>query len=141
MRAYVVVLLAAAPAAGCGRAAVAPVSGRVTVDGGPAAGVHVGFQPVGSGGDQHPGGGSYGVTDADGRFTLRLVEGDGPGAVVGRHRVELTVRAKADDRHDTRPAGPKSGVVIPPKYNRNSDLIFEVPAGGTEAADFEVKTK
>ncbi|MBO0699216.1 MAG: hypothetical protein J2P46_12540 [Zavarzinella sp.] len=121
------------PAAGCGPAGVVPVSGRVTLNGQPLANVHVSFQPIAAGTEINPGGGSYALTDADGRFALRLVEGDAPGAVVGRHRVEITPRNVDDDR-DRRGKGAVTGV--PAKYNRKSDLTFDVPRGGTDQANF-----
>jgi hypothetical protein len=125
--------LALSLAAGCGGAGVAPVSGRVTLNGQPLANVHVSFQPVAAGTDLNPGGGSYAITDADGRFTLRTVEGDRPGAVVGKHRVEITPR-NTDDDADRRGKGAAAGV--PAKYNRNSQLTFDVPRGGTDQANF-----
>ena len=118
-----------------------PVSGRVTLDGKPAAGVHVSFQPVATGGNKNPGGGSYAITDADGRFTLRLVEGGGTGAFAGKHRVEITTRTEADNVTDTRVKAPDPKTVIPAKYNRNTDLTFEVPPGGTDRADFTLTSQ
>src|SRR5437870_614360 len=74
--------------AGCNSApGVAPVSGKVTLDGKPLANAHVSFQPVASGGKEPSGGGSYADTDADGNYSLLLVEGDKSGAVVAKHRV------------------------------------------------------
>src|SRR5262245_63020270 len=103
MRTRFLVLLVVAGAAGCGTRGLAPVSGRVTLDGSPAAGVHVSFQPVGSEGQKNPGGGSYAITDNDGRFTLKTVDKDQNGAFVGKHRVEITTRgAEADDQTDMR---------------------------------------
>jgi hypothetical protein len=58
---------------GCGGSTVAPVSGRVILDGKPLAGIHVSFQPTGGGKEQNPGGGSYAITDDSGGFTLRMV--------------------------------------------------------------------
>ena len=127
-------------AAGCGGQRVVPVSGRVTLDGKPAAGVHVGFQPVAAAGNNNPGGGSYAITDEDGRFTLRMVEGGQSGAVVGKHRVEITTRVEAENATDSRPKSSPPKAVIPPRYNRNSELTFEVPAGGTDKADFTLTT-
>jgi len=140
MRLRLLVFAAACLAAGCGGPNVVPVSGRVTLDGKPVSGVHVGFQPVASAGNKNPGGGSYAITDADGRFTLRLVEGGGSGAVVGKHRVEITTRTEADNVTDSRVKGPDPKTVVPAKYNRNSDLTFEVPAGGTDKADFPLSS-
>lgn len=134
MRRSLSLLAVALPlAAGCGPAGVVPVSGRVTLNGQPLANVHVSFQPIAAGTEVNPGGGSYAFTDADGRFTLRLVEGDAPGAVVGKHRVEITPRNVDDDR-DRRGKGAVTGV--PAKYNRHSDLTFDVPRGGTDQANF-----
>ena len=89
-----------------------------------------------SDGNNNPGGGSYAITDDDGRFTLRLVEGDGSGAVVGKHRVEITSRGAEPDDATDRPKAPRPRTVIPARYSRNSELTFEVPSGGTDKADF-----
>lgn len=135
-----VVVLAAGLAGGCGGRNVVPVSGQVTLDGRPVAGVHVGFQPMATGGEKNPGGGSYAITDADGRFALKLVEGDGTGAVVGKHRVEIATRITDDPANDARPkTNPKA--MIPAKYNKNSDLTYDVPSGGTDKANFELKSQ
>jgi len=134
MRGTFTLLAIALPlAAGCSSGAIAPVSGRVTMNGQPLANVHVSFQPIASGSDHNPGGGSYAFTDVDGRFTLRLVDGDTPGAVVGKHRVEITPR-NTDDDADRRGKGAPKGV--PDRYNRNTELTFEVKRGGTDNADF-----
>jgi len=134
MRRTLIFLVLAFPlAAGCSGGRVVPVSGRVTLNGQPLANVHVSFQPISAGNDHNPGGGSYAITDSDGRFTLRMVEGDAPGAVVGKHRVEITPR-NTDDDADRRGKGAVVGV--PARYNRNSDLTFTVEPGGTDKADF-----
>ncbi|HJZ91304.1 MAG TPA: hypothetical protein VKE40_10565 [Gemmataceae bacterium] len=135
MRRFLAVLAIALPlAAGCSRGpATAQVSGRVTLNGQPLANVHVSFQPIAAGNDYNVGGGSYAITDADGKFTLRLVDGEKLGAVVGKHRVEITPR-NTDDDLDRRGKGAPTG--IPERYNRNTTLTFEVPAKGTDQADF-----
>jgi len=120
-------------AAGCSGPRVVPVSGRVTLNGQPLANVHVSFQPVSVGTDQNPGGGSYAITDNDGRYTLKLVHGDTPGAVIGKHRVAITPR-NTDDDVDRRGKGAVTGV--PAKYNLNTELSFDVLPGGTDKADF-----
>jgi len=83
-----------------------------------------------SGGDGGVGS-SYGKTDAQGRYTLRTVAGDKSGAVVGKHRVTISL-SKPDPNN---PEGAAKDL-IPAKYNLKSDLTFEVPAGGTDKADF-----
>jgi len=121
--------------AGCGGAGyqLAPVSGRVTLHEKPLAGVHVSFQPVALGaGSPNPGPGSFGQTDADGRFTLRTMDTDRPGAVVGNHVVTLSTASQQ--------SGPSDAVIpaesLLPKSAGDGSLRFEVPAGGTDQANF-----
>jgi hypothetical protein len=109
------------------------------IDGKPASGIHVSFQPIGSGSNKTPGGGSVGITDAEGRYTLKMVENESNGAVVGEHRVEISVRITDESATDSRPRGPRP--VIPAKYNKDSKLTFTVPAGGTSEANFEITSK
>jgi hypothetical protein len=128
-------------AAGCGTAEkLAPVSGKVTLDGKPLAGAHVAFQPLATKGNDSPGGGSFGVTDTSGSFTLVTFEGDQPGAVVGKHRVEINAMATSSDT-DPRLRAAQPKVVVPMKYNRKSELTFEVPPGGTTEANFDLKSQ
>lgn len=126
--------------AGCSAAKTAPVSGRVTLDGQTLAGVHVAFQPVAKAGDIYPGGGSYAITDGDGRFTLLLVDGEKPGAVIGQHRVEISARSEIPANIDVA-TRPRPKVFVPEKYSRNSALTFDVPTGGTTAADFALSSQ
>jgi hypothetical protein len=60
--------------------------------------------------------------------------------VVGKHRVEITARSQVPDNIDL-PTRPKPKVPGPEKYNRASELTFEVPVGGTTAANFELKSQ
>jgi len=117
---------------------MAPVSGRVTLDGKPLAGAHVGFEPKRSGERLDAGPGSYGKTDAEGRFRLVSLEGDN-GAVIGTHRVWVrTFRGKE---------GPNGSVLIvmeekiPPRYNSQTELTFVVPPEGTDAANFDLTSE
>jgi hypothetical protein len=83
--------------AGCGQAPegppLAPVSGRVTLDGKPEPNAYVTFQPVTGSRklDEEPGPQSHAVTDEEGRFVLRTVFGDRPGAMIGTHKVNVRV--------------------------------------------------
>jgi hypothetical protein len=118
---------------------VAPVSGTVTLDKKPAAGVHVSFQPIAEEvGNMNPGPGSYGVTGADGRFSLQTVEPTEPGAVVGRHRVRFTLSQDAPPENDDvgRPDPPR----LADRFLDGS-LTFQVPAEGTASADFDLKPR
>jgi hypothetical protein len=125
-------------AGGCGSGNVAPVSGRVTLDGEPAAHARVTFQPLGSAENPNPGPGSYAVTDADGRYALTVVGTKRPGAVVGRHRV--SIRSSNGPSAEFPDAPPKPKKPVPKEYNKESALEFEVPKGGTAEADFKLVT-
>jgi hypothetical protein len=125
---------------GCGKGPyeTAPVSGRVTLDGQPVANAAVMFQPVAPEGTVNPGPGSYGITDAEGRYTLKLVGKETRGAVVGKHKVRVENYTDPGDSSDD---GPRKRVKpaqpIPGKYNRGEAILeFEVPADGTDKADF-----
>jgi hypothetical protein len=134
-------LLAAALAlvsVGCGSGHVAPVSGQVTLDGEPVANARVTFQPLGSADNPNPGPGSYGITGADGRYQLTQVGTNRSGAVVGPHRVSIQSSRGANAASPDAP--PRSSKLIPKEYNTASTLRFDVPKGGTTAADFALRT-
>jgi hypothetical protein len=79
-----------------------------------------------------PGPASHGKTDAQGRFTLRTVDGR-DGAVVGRHKVRISVPVTAPGAGPDAPAANK----LPARYSGdNTVLTFTVPEGGTKEADF-----
>lgn len=148
MRYVFVAILALAPsAAGCGggeeSVPTVPVSGVVTLDDKPLAGALVRFEPAGN---QAKEGwtDSSGVTDAEGRYTLDASKG-GRGAVVGPHRVtiDLAPDPEAVDASTEGAPAPKARPkkLIPAKYNSQSTLTFEVPAGGTDAANFDLKSR
>jgi hypothetical protein len=127
-------------ATGCSGPAydVAAVFGRVTLDQKPIEGVHVSFQPQASGkGGVNPGPGSFGVTDAEGRYRLELVEPDRPGAVVGPHRVRFALREERENIDD---AGRPIGKGLPERY-RDGSISFTVPPEGSDRADFELLSK
>jgi hypothetical protein len=127
---------------GCGGGdsySVAPVSGQVTLDGQPLSGVMVSFQPVATGKDA-PGPGSSGTTGADGRYTLQLAAAKSkPGAVVGKHTVRLMMASSSPAPDSDAPVKPAKEQ-IPQKY-RDTPPTFEVPAGGTDKANFELTSK
>lgn len=73
-------------AVGCGGErwpTTAPVTGTVTFDGKPVAGVNVGFQS--SGAPRY----GYGTTDSAGRYSLSTFE-PGDGGIIGEHVVVIT---------------------------------------------------
>jgi hypothetical protein len=120
---------------------IAPVSGRVTLNGQPVPRAAVMFQPVAVEGNFNPGPGSTGVTDADGRYTLTVVGKDTKGAVVGKHKVRITMFEDPGDSADDRPQRPKpkQGIQVPAKYNKQEAILeFDVTSKGSDAADFSL---
>jgi hypothetical protein len=135
MRRFVILPLALLLIVGCSSEPykIAPVSGRVTLNGKPLAKASVTFSPVASKGNDEPGPGSAGRTDADGRYTLKIVGKETKGAVIGKHKVRIALMGEDVDPSDDRPRREKQ---LPPKYNAETKLDCVVPAGGTDAADF-----
>jgi len=109
------------------------------MDGQPLAGAHVIFQPIGEPGEMNPGSGSYAITASDGTYSLKLVTGEAKGAVIGKHRVEISVRDASNSTPEDK-SKPKPVPInkVPERYNRLSELTFDVPAGGTDAANFDL---
>ena len=108
-------LALAAWIAGCGgvdRPDLAPVRGKVTLDGRPLPDARLEFQPVG------PWRTSMGVTDARGEYELSYIR-DEKGAAVGGHRVRITTVGRTE-------AEPE---IVPAKYNEQTQLEREVTAG------------
>src|SRR5262245_7656101 len=116
---------------GCGgESKFAIVSGRVTMNDQPLAGVSVDFQPVSSTKDA-AGPGSTGKTDSDGRYTLySQLDPAQAGAIVGKHQVRIWAPEGAQDRNADagKPKGKKAyPPKIPGRYHVNSELTFDVP--------------
>ena len=168
-------LILGAAFSGCGPTGyvLAPVSGRVTIDGEPVKDVRVAFEPIADESRKIPGPESMASTDADGRFTLYTTDEERRGAVVGKCRVRIwtlpgsqaapTATAKpviTDDRDPNydamaeikaikaqiragatrKNAATKTGI-IPFRYNDQTELTFDVPAAGTDKADFAISWK
>ena len=110
-----VVLLAAVSGCGTGGPQVAPVHGRVTLDGRPLAQADITFQPEGA---QRA---SIGRTTADGRYELAYKRGE-PGAIVGKHTVYVEVSSELV----------KNPPPVPARYAANSELHFQVEPGENE---------
>jgi hypothetical protein len=119
------ILLMLAVANGCGKSGpqVAPVRGRITLDGRPLANADVTFQPD----DSRRA--SIGRTDADGRYELAYKRGQS-GAIVGRHTVRIAVSSELV----------RNPPPIPARYNTQSELHPEVEPGDNEF-NFDVTTE
>lgn len=137
------VLLVLLTAIGCGGKPyqLAQVSGKVTLDGVPLPNASVTFVPMASKENQNPGPTAQGKTDAGGRFKLD-VDPATPGAVVGKCRIYITTVISEPTAADRDAGGvPKIKDKVPPRYNIQTELTFDVPAGGTDQANFELKSR
>jgi hypothetical protein len=140
MSVRVPVILAGLLTIGCSGGKIAPVSGKVTLDGQPLAGATVVFQPISSDKNVNPGPGSQGKTDEQGVYSLKMVGEGTNGAKVGKHRVEISkfVRDKSDPESDR---GGRPRDIVPSRYNLKTTLTCDVPPGGRRDADFELTSK
>ena len=113
-------------AAGCGQSGpeVAPVKGRVTLDGRPLEMVDVVFQPTTGSRPPHRG------PTQTGNYELLYKRGL-VGARIGEHTVRIGFTSNIV-------ANPPN---IPPRYNTQSDLRREVKAGEENVFDFELTTE
>src|SRR4051794_38813167 len=103
--------------AGCGGPKTAPVSGRVTLDSKPLANATVVFVPVDRPAGKDPLPSSVGVTDEAGHYSLVLDNArKTKGAVVGKHKVIITLGGKGDPNDTTRTFRKQ----LPPRYNRKT---------------------
>jgi len=128
---------------GCGTSTkLAPVSGTVTMNSKPLAGASVNFEP--QSGDKkslEAPLNSTGKTNEKGEYSLETIKGQ-PGAVVGKHKVYISLyKVQPGDGDQRMPRGgwPQKDLV-PLRYNEKSELTFEVPSGGTDKANFDLKS-
>jgi hypothetical protein len=121
---------------GCASWGVAPVSGKVTLNGKALPNAKVTFQPIGKNGKE-VGPASYGETNGSGEYSLSLIGNKGKGAMLGMHRVTIT--ALQGPPPDPADDNPKPRVdLVPERYNKDTELKFEVLPGGTKEADFKL---
>lgn len=146
MRRCFVIALALVGLAGCGGKPykVARVSGRVTLDGKPLAKAVVTFVPQATRENIAPGPTAAAFTDDDGRYALGI-DRDTPGAVVNKCRIWITSPTN-DPTPPDQDGGPpvfkkKAKDRIPEKYNSQTELVYDVPAGGTDQANFDLKSR
>jgi len=142
-------LLAALAGCSSGGPAFVPVSGVVTLDGKLYDKAVVSFQPIGTTDNPNPGRGSSSYTDGNGRFVL-MCDNTIKGAVVGKHRVRIMTRGNdvvgqapeepSGGSSDNAPV-PKNLDPIPPEWNSLSNKEFDVPPGGTDQANFDIKSR
>jgi len=122
---------------GCGsKPTVVPVSGIVLLDGQPLVGASVNTQPIADSSGENPGSGSFGKTDAEGRYTLELVDPPMQGACPGEHRITITKADEEGYSSSDELVAPK-GAPWPLRYG-NGSLRLTVPPDGTDSANFEL---
>ena len=120
-----VLLAAAAPGCSGERRELPPlgeVAGVVSLNGRPLPRAAVSFVPY------ERGDASYGSTDDTGRYTLQYAVNH-PGAVVGRHRVEIRTGGESRDKDGNYVETPEQ---LPAKYHTASELTATVAAGPNE---------
>lgn len=121
---------------GCGRVdgpQVADVSGTVTLDGQPLPGVNIQFAPDGPGGSP-----SFGGTNQNGQYRL-LFSPTKAGAMLGKHRVEITARETPRDEDGELLLNVKQ-VKLPKKYTKPGALTAEVQPG-SNVINFDLLSK
>jgi hypothetical protein len=130
-------VVAAVFATGCGGSSprLVEVRGRITDGGKAVSGASVTYQPIATSKDNiFPGPGSFGKTDADGRYQLRTFNHELPGAVPGQHRISISLAATGEAR-DFAPA--PNAKTVPAKFVDGSTIV-EVPADGPAEMNFDL---
>lgn len=122
-----IMLLSITSVAGCGsnhgHPELIPVSGVVTLNGTPIAGLRVNFEPS-------EGRRSSGVTNQSGEYVLKYMDQQ-KGALHGHHRVTIVWTGENENEIEgeaipTDEPGNSPGMVIPSRYNVQSQLIADV---------------
>ena len=105
---------------------ITEVSGTVRVDGQPAKGVRLVFEPVNKSIPR-----AMALTDKDGRYRLgRQGSADKMGAAAGKYDVRVMSDSEVEN-----------SVAIPAEYSTKSMLQFDVIPGKANVFDIDVKTK
>ena len=116
---------------GCGDGGpeLAPVSGRVTMDGTPLVMAEIVFQPDGETGSP-----SFGITDEDGRYEMGYTR-DKKGALIGWHTVRIISATELEGPGGEAILRPQS---VPARYNEDSELREEVLPDEDNVFDFKL---
>jgi len=110
---------------GCG-SEMQPVTGNVTMDGEPLAGVRVIFSPA-----EGARANSVGTTDSNGAYSLNYTRDDA-GALLGKYKV-LVSKTKMTE------AGEKE--TLPRKYNQETTFTAEVTRTGDNKHNYDLESK
>lgn len=120
-------LVAAVLLSGCAGGGPQPVSGTVTMDDAPLAGVRITFYPIGGGRTN-----SIAETNDQGEYALRYTS-KAKGAIAGKYKVMISKTKKAPDGRTVE--------VLPLRYNRQSELTAEVTSSGDNIFDFKLTSE
>jgi len=140
MRQLLLSLILTTSVCGCGggkTVETVPVSGLITMNGEPLVNAAVMFQLNSETESTAPT--SVGITDDDGKYTLKLSISNTSGAVVGEHRVRVTMDDYEEDEEDD--GDSEATESIPAKYNVDTELVFTVPEGGSDQANFDLQSE
>lgn len=127
-------------AAGCGGEATrVPIRGSVTLDGAPLADGQITLVPLAA-----TNGPTAGAPIVDGSFAISADQGP----TVGSYRVEITAMRVTSKQQRTMNTAtgqlesvPAYESIVPPRYNRNSELSIEVTAHGPNEFSFPLTSK
>jgi hypothetical protein len=120
---------------GCGRQGLAPVEGKVTLNGQPLPNATIVLSPVRAT-DPGP---FTGKTDAEGRFALGPADNERGGAVPGEYMLMIATVLSQPNADEMTPP-PTQKEMVPAKW-RNGTERFTVPDGGTKEADFAMTSR
>lgn len=131
-------------ASGCGGAAskdLTDVAGTVTLDGQPAGNLEMRFIPEGD----TKGNGGLAITDAQGRYEAKTVQGD-KGLFPGKYRVVISRRLNPDGtppKPDEPPIESKARETLPPHYSspEATTLTAQLAKGEKKPVDFALVLK
>ena len=131
--AAIVAVLGLATIAGCQRSPkFVPVEGNVTLDSKPLGNATVVLSPTRASAP----GPFVGTTDHEGHFALASVSKERAGAMPATYFVLITT-VRPDPKNPDGP--PMQKEIVPPPFNDGSKR-FDVPAGGTKEANFNIKS-
>ncbi|MEM7809934.1 MAG: hypothetical protein AAF532_00450 [Planctomycetota bacterium] len=117
----------------------ASVAGTVVINGEPAEGIQVTFEPAAPADQIIVGPSSTGVTDAEGRFTLRTTSGTvRPAAVVGEHNVTLRIFREFSQDEETGAVTENQPSPYALSREQQSGYKYTVPSSGTDEAVFSI---
>ncbi len=140
---YTATLLATANLVGCSGndsgLNLVPAKGTITLDGAPLSGADVEFTPQNVKANEAGLGGSSGFANTDNAGNFEMYTASYAGIQPGEYRVRIN---KVSEPEITNPEArvPEGKEIIPPQYNKKSDLVVEIGKEGNTDLKFELKS-